>query len=70
MPLLGRFLYYKEGKAKIKKIVSIIKQKYPYWRNNKYYKKQNLIFKITCNIFFYNNSFLISLYKLIRKINK
>jgi len=66
----GRFLEYKEGKSKIKKIVEIMKKNYPNWRKNIYYKKQNLIFKITCNIFFYNSSPIIKLYEVARKIIK
>lgn len=61
----GRFLEYNEGKEKLPQIIDIMKNKYPYWKKNKYYKKQNLKFKITCNIF-YNNIF-INQYKYLRK---
>lgn len=61
----GRFLEYNEGKEKLSQIIDIMKNKYPYWKKNKYYKKQNLKFKITCNIF-YNNIF-INQYKYLRK---
>lgn len=66
MQLHGRFLCYKEGKTKIKEIVKIIKQKYPNWNKNKYYKKQSKIYKLTCRIFYSNNMLLINLYNAIR----
>ncbi len=67
MQLLGRFLYYEEGKEKIKEIVKIIKQKYPHWNTNKYYKQRNIIYKITCKIFYTNNMFVINIYNKIRR---
>ena len=66
----GRFLYFEEGKSKIKEIIKIIKEKYPYWKQNKYYKKQSITFKITCDIFYSNNQLLINLYNKTRKILK
>ena len=62
----GRFLQYPEGKKNLNRIIDIIKNNYPNWKNNKYYKKQSLKFKITCNIFFKNNTLLINLYNIIR----
>ncbi len=62
----GRFLQYKEGKPKLQKIIQAIKTNYPDWRKNKYYIKQDLIFKLTCNIFYSQNFIAIKLYKLIR----
>lgn len=70
MQLHGRFLYYKEGKTKIKEIVRIIKQKYPNWSKNKYYKKQGKIYKATCKIFYSNNMLIINVYNLIRRVIK
>ena len=67
MQLLGRFLYYEEGKEKIKEIVNIIKQKYSHWNNNKYYKQRNIIYKTTCKIFYTNNMFIINIYNKIRR---
>ena len=63
----GRFLYYKEGKEKLKEIAKIIKEKYPNWNKNKYYKIQRKIYKITCEIFYSNNVLLINLYNAIRR---
>lgn len=65
---IGRFLEYPEGKEKIKEIRKIIKNNYPNWKKNKYYKKQNLQIKITCNIFYYN--IFIGLYNQLRKLRK
>ena len=67
MQLLGRFLYYEEGKEKIKEIVNIIKQKYSHWNKNKYYKQRNIIYKTTCKIFYTNNMLTINIYNKIRR---
>ena len=66
----GRFLFFEEGKSKIKEIVKIIKEKYPQWKQNKYYKKQNLIFKLTCNIFYIQSPIMLKLYNKIRNKEK
>ena len=55
----GRFLEYKEGRKEISKIVYIIKNKYPNWKKNKYYQKQDKLFKLNCNIFYSNKLFII-----------
>ncbi|MBO5479014.1 MAG: glycosyltransferase [Clostridia bacterium] len=62
----GRFLEYKEGKKEIGKIVQIIKEKYPNWRKNPYYKKQGMLFKINCNIFYLNNLFIIFVFEKLK----
>lgn len=62
----GRFLQYDEGKVKIKEIKDIIKDKYPNWRKNKYYKKQSFKFKTTCNIFYSQKPIFIKIYSIIR----
>lgn len=59
-----RFIEYDEGIVNIKKVSSIIKDKFPKWRKNKYYKEENIKYKIMCNLFYYNK---ISLIKLIRR---
>lgn len=57
-----RFLNFKEGEKNIYKISSIMKEKFPKWRKNKYYKKQSWKYKIICNLAYYKN---IKLLKLI-----
>lgn len=66
----GRFLEYPEGKEKLKNITKILKNNYPNWEKNKYYKKQNLQIKLTCKIFFSNNFTLINSYNITRKVFK
>lgn len=45
--------FYKFNKLEeIKKINSIIKEKFPKWNKNKYYQKQNIKYKIVCNLFY------------------
>ena len=64
----GRFLQYKNTSNHIEKINEIMKNKFPNWKQNKYYLKQNKKFQLTCNIFARNNFLEINVYKLLRKI--
>lgn len=64
----GRFLQYKNTEDMILKIRNIMKEKFPKWRENIYFKKQNKIYKVTCNIFYRYNKFEIAIYKLLRKM--
>ncbi|MDO5557055.1 MAG: glycosyltransferase family 2 protein [Clostridia bacterium] len=45
-----RFINYDEGKKEIKNISKKMKENFPNWRNNKYYKMQNVKYKIMCNL--------------------
>lgn len=60
-----RFVYYKEGYNNIRKIGYTIKKLFPKWRKNKYYKLENIKYKVICNLFYYNQLWLIKL--LLRK---
>ena len=60
-----KFIDYKEGIPNIKKVSRIMNQKFPNWRKNYYYKKENLKYKIIVNLFYYNQ---IKLIKLLRRI--
>lgn len=60
-----RFLEYKEGKLEISKISSIIKEKFPCWKKNPYYKSKNLKYKIICTLLFFNYTTLVKI--LLRK---
>lgn len=66
----GRFLEYPEGKQHFKKIIDIIKNNYPNWKKNSYYKAHPLQFRLTCHIFFSRNFIIINLYNITRKILK
>ena len=55
-----RFIPFKEGVADLKRINKILKDKYPKWRKNEYYKMQPLKYKILCNLLYYKQ------YKLLR----
>ena len=59
-----KFIDHKEGIHNIRKVSKIIKQKFPNWRKNYYYKKTNLKYKVMVNLFYYN---LINLIKLLRR---
>ena len=56
-----KFYKYEEGKNNIKKIKKVIHKNFPNWRKNKYYKQQNIKYKIVCNLFYYNQVGLIKL---------
>lgn len=66
----GRFLEYKEGRKEIPKIVQIIKLKYPKWKKNKYYKKQDILFKVNCNVYYTNCLWLIEIFQKIKHFIK
>ena len=59
-----RYLEYKEGNKDIEKISDIIKENFPNWKKNVYYKKQNIKYKIICTLA-YNKKI-----KLLKKILK
>ncbi len=48
----------------LSKIVKIIKEQYPNWKKNKYYKMQNIKYKIVCSLFYKKR------YKLLKIILK
>ena len=59
-----RYLDYPEGNKDIIKIADIMKKDFPNWRKNKYYRKQNLKYKIVCELAFNKKI------KLLKKILK
>ena len=59
-----RFVDYSEGINNIKKVTIVIKEKFPDWRKNKYYRKESIKYKIMCNLFYYQK---INLIKFIRR---
>lgn len=59
-----KFIGFEEGISNIKKVSEVMKEKFPNWKKNKYYKKHNIKYKIVCNLFFYNQ---IKILKLILK---
>ena len=61
-----RFLPYEEGLPSINKVCEIMKEKFPNWSKNKYYKKMRFKYKIVCNLI-YKRKF--NLLKKILKVN-
>lgn len=59
-----RFLVFQEGEKEIAKIAGIIKEKFPNWKNNEYFKKQNIKYRIVCSLLYYNKCKLVK--KLLR----
>ena len=60
-----RYLQYPEGKEDIEKIANIMKNNFPSWDKNIYFKKQNIKYKIVCKLVYYKK---INLLKKILKI--
>lgn len=60
-----RFLDYQEGKDELKKIVSIMKSRFPNWKQNDYFKKSGLKIKIICYLSYYR---MVLLLKIIKRI--
>ncbi len=56
-----RFFAFDNYKENIKKVVDIMKKKYPHWRKNKYYKKQTFNYKMVCNLFYLQQYALLKL---------
>lgn len=56
-----RFIDYPEGLKNIKIIKQVMKDKFPNWRKNKYFKQENIKYKIICNLFYYNQIKLINI---------
>lgn len=59
-----RYLDYSEGSKNIEKISNIMKENFPKWRKNKYYKMRNIKYKIVCTLAYYKR---IKLLKILLK---
>ncbi len=59
-----RFFDYPEGRINIPKVHNVIKQHFPKWKKNKYFKLESWKYKVMCYLFYYNK---IALIKLIRR---
>ncbi len=55
-----RFFSYKEGRGNVDKVVSVMKDKFPKWRKNKYYKMQSIKYKIICELFYHKKFGILS----------
>lgn len=60
-----RFLNFHEGIKNVKKISKIMKNKYPNWKQNKYYKMKSLKFRIFCYL---SSKNMIALCKFIKRL--
>ncbi len=65
-----RFIDYKEGIKNIKKISNIMKEKYPNYQDNKYYKLKDKRYKIYCNLFYKKRIFILKALRLFKKGSK
>jgi len=60
-----RYLNYEEGNEDINRIANIMKQCFPKWNKNKYYKKENIKYKIVCMLAY--NKKINVLKKILKK---
>ena len=60
-----RFLEYDNYRDNINKIISTMKEDFPNWKNNKYYKQSSKKLKLLCNLAYNKNIFIL---KIIKKI--
>ena len=63
------FLPYEEGKLSIKRSVKIIKERFPKWYKNKYFKRRDIKYKIVCFLVYFRMFFLLQivLHKYLKK---
>ncbi len=61
-----RFLLYKEGKNKRKEIINLMKNKFPNWKNNKYFKNESFKNRLICKMLYTNNVIPIKIYLTLK----
>lgn len=63
------FVLYKEGKNCIKRSVKLIKERFPKWYKNKYFRRRNIKYRIICYLFYFRKYSLIkiALHKYFKK---
>lgn len=63
-----RFLSYKGSKSQLKKINTLMKETFPNWKNNKYFKQENLKYKLLCKALYRNDILFITIYLMFKKV--
>lgn len=61
-----RYVDFPSTNNQRKKILNIIKTKYPNWRKNKYYKQKSIRFKIVCELSYKKFYFLLKVIKFLK----
>ena len=63
------FILYKEGKNSLIRASKLIKERFPKWYKNKYFRRGNLKYRIVCYLFYFKRFFLvkIALHKYLKK---
>lgn len=56
-----RFFNYEEGKKDICKITNIMKERFPNWRKNEYYKRKGFKYRVICELFYLKKFGLLSI---------
>ncbi len=59
-----RFISFPNYQNNLNRIIKIMQDKFPKWKNNKYFKKQNIKYKIMCKLLYKNKV------NLIKKLQK
>ena len=55
------FLPYKEGMESIKRSSELIKERFPKWYKNKYFKRRDIKYKIVCYLVYHKQFFLLKI---------
>lgn len=55
------FLPFKEGRVCIKRSAKLIKERFPKWYKNKYFRRRNIKYRIVCYLFYFRLFFLVKL---------
>ena len=55
------FLPFKEGRECIKRSAKLIKERFPKWYKNKYFRRRNIKYRIVCYLFYFRLFFLVKL---------
>ena len=56
------FLPFKEGRESIKRSAKLIKERFPKWYKNKYFRRRNIKYRIVCYLFYFR------LFKLVKLV--
>jgi len=58
-------MLHKDEDSNILKIADIVRERFPKWRKNKYYKRESLKYKIVCELIYLKK--IVWLRKLLKK---
>lgn len=63
-----RFICFKERRGLIKRLADVVRQKFPNWKNNRYFKKRNIKYRLFCFATYHKSVFALMLFAKLRSI--